>query len=492
MRFALTTVLLIALWSPILAHARSFYHHTHLIPVNIRVSHDSFGAHSEPAIAENPRNHKNMVAASKFFFDPPHYQFKIGYFYTLDGGHSWHDGGLLPGFDAYSQVSDVSLAFDRAGNVYACVLAVGKPGSGIFVLKSTDGGRTFGQPVAVYLDPTLKTFSDKPWIAVDTSSRPTQGNVYVVWNLDSNTAANDDQEVRSSTDAAPPTVQRLPESRPSPTLQSGPPNSQLDMQIVFARSTDGGHTFSAPLRISGPDQGRVLGAMPVVGPDGSITVIYTIFDKESATAIYAVHSTDAGLSFSAPVLAHAIVGLPYHLSNGTFRNFTLPDLAVDPVTGALYLVWSDYRMHQADVLFSRSTDGGQTWSVPLRVNDDPPHNGADHFMPAVAVARDGVITVSWFDRRRDPTDHLIDTYLAQSNNGGITFGRNRRVTTTNWDPAIDAPEPEGKPDDTFIGDYEALCADNRFAHPLWNSTQNGRTQEIYMANVRSIPAGTRG
>src|SRR4051794_38385300 len=106
-------------------------------PVNVRVSKDDFLAHSEPSVAENPRNPNNLVAGSKMFTDPNHYQFKIGTYYSKDGGKTWHDSGLLPGFDDYSLVSDVSIAFSPDGVAYVSVLAWdGEARSGIYVSRS--------------------------------------------------------------------------------------------------------------------------------------------------------------------------------------------------------------------------------------------------------------------------------------------------------------------------------------------------------------------
>src|SRR5690348_1826788 len=53
-----------------------------------------------------------------------------------------------------------------------------------------------------------------------------------------------------------------------------------------------------------------------------------------------------------------------------YRNVSLPAFACDPGSGQLYIAWSD-KGGDADILFSTSKDGGKTWSVPLRVNDDP-------------------------------------------------------------------------------------------------------------------------
>src|SRR5262252_3734833 len=68
-----------------------------------------------------------------------------------------------------------------------------------------------------------------------------------------------------------------------------------------------------------------------------------------------------------------------------------------------------------DALFSRSVDGGATWSAaPIRVNDDPVTSKADHLFPAVAVDEDGQLAVVFYDRRRDGRNFLIDTFVATS------------------------------------------------------------------------------
>src|SRR6266702_7786797 len=134
--------------------------------LNVRVSHDSFLAHSEPMLAENPNNPLNLVGGTKFFTDPAHYRFKIGYFASFDGGCTWTDGGVLPGFEHYGVTSDISFAFGTHNEVYAAVLNGNKTASGIAVSTSHDGGKTFGLPVSVTLNPTGKVFNDKPWIAV--------------------------------------------------------------------------------------------------------------------------------------------------------------------------------------------------------------------------------------------------------------------------------------------------------------------------------------
>src|SRR6266700_7053404 len=100
--------------------------------VNMRVSHDSYLAHSETMLVEDPVNPLHLVGGSKFFTDPAHYRFQIGYYVSFDGGCTWSDGGVLPGFAKNETTSDVSFAFGTHNQVYVAVLNEGTRGeSGI-------------------------------------------------------------------------------------------------------------------------------------------------------------------------------------------------------------------------------------------------------------------------------------------------------------------------------------------------------------------------
>ena len=155
---------------------------------NVRVSHDTYLAHSEPMLVENPKNPLNLVGGSKFFTDPAHYTFQIGYYSSFDGGCTWTDGGVLPGFEKNETTSDISFAFDNHNDIYAAVLYDGgsPEKSGIAVSTSTNGGKTFGNPVSVFEARADQIFSDKPWIAVDQTNGPFSGYIYVVWSYDHN------------------------------------------------------------------------------------------------------------------------------------------------------------------------------------------------------------------------------------------------------------------------------------------------------------------
>ena len=447
---------------------------------NIRVSHDSYLAHSEPMLAENPKNPLNLVGGSKFFTDPAHYKFQIGYYTSFDGGCTWADGGVLLGFEKNITTSDISFAFGNHNDVYAAVLYAGEGNqgkSGIAVSRSTDGGKTFGNPVSIFEEKQNLVFSDKPWIAVDQTPGVYSGNIYVAWSFVRTGDCGKAEDCRE--------------------------------ELAFSRSTDGGATFSPVSLIEGnapfctnPAAGRparstlcdsAQGAIPVVEPDGTPIIVFPYIDETFGgpipTRLLAISSTDGGSTWTAPVLVATIHDIVGYFPPEKYRNLSLPAFGCDPQTGQLYLTWSDKRTGDADILFSTSKDHGQTWSAPVRVNDDPLRNGANHFQPQLAVAPDGAISISFFDTRLDSRHKLIDVYLAQSIDHGASFLHNVRVTTQNWDPAVDAPVDEyGQ---QFIGDYQGLAADNDFVHPFWNDTRTG-AQEIFTAAIPSIQPNARG
>jgi hypothetical protein len=438
---------------------------------NVRVSHDDAVAHSEPMVVENPNNPLNLVGGSKFFTDAAHYRFKIGYYTSFDGGCSWTDGGVLPGFEAQDVTSDITFAFGTHNDVYAAVLTIDPKGNwGIAVSASLDAGRTFAAPVTVFHDTTGAVASDKPWIAVDRSNGPNRDDIYVVWSHDYNGTCGDDNGCTQA--------------------------------LGFSRSTDGGRTFSPVAQVEGnapfctdPATGRpagstrcdgVLGATPIVLPDGTLAVAFAYIDvmsdNKEPTRMVVTSSRDGGLSWSTPVLVANISDIWGWFPPERYRNASLPAFACDPRTGQLYLAWSDKATGDADILLATSKDEGQTWSAPIRVNDDPPRDGANQFQPQLTVAPDGVVNVSFFDSRLDPEHKLLDLFLAQSTDHGATFRPNVRVTSGSFDPAVDAPVDSAG--NQFIGDYQGLADDDRFAHPFWNDSRTGK-QEIFTAAVPS-------
>ncbi len=135
--------------------------------------------------------------------------------------------------------------------------------------------------------------------------------------------------------------------------------------------------------------------------------------------------------------------LPGSAKCSLIRLHHFPHIAVAPKDpNTVYVVWNDGRWDQvitqctgtgkhSDIAFSRTTDGGLTWSKPTRINDDPVGNGIDQWDPGIGVSADGTIGVTWYDRRYDP-DHpyWYNNAYSQSTDGGITWSPNVRVSDT--------------------------------------------------------------
>ncbi len=456
-----------------------------------RASNDVYLSHSEPHIAMNPRNHNNLVAGSKMYVNLANYLFKIGMYASFDGGRTWTDTGQLPGYptatpsqctgapdgQTFSEAcllttSDVWITFDDEGNAYAMVLyapgGASSTGWGMNLHKSSDGGRTWGGPIVIHdhFGGLLRDMflDDKNALAVDNYTQATApfaanlpgdgqvGTMYSCWNLDDTT-------------------------------------SGLHQDIVVSTSMDGGASWSVPEVVS-LGQDLEIGCQFAITPSGTVYVSWFHYATTVAGApgqMFVVRSDDHGLSWTPPVLVGTVNPLPTKLPGSRFRNLSIPAMAASPVDGSVYVTWADYHTanngtKDGDILVSRSTNGGVTWSAPARVNQDKIGNGKDQFQPQIAVTSSGQVNISYFDRRNDPDNFYIDTYLSRSDDGGAHWS-DIRVTQKMWDPSINPPvSGSGE----FIGDYQGLVADDDVAIPFWQDTHIGPYQEVYAARVPNI------
>ncbi|MDB5075650.1 MAG: BNR/Asp-box repeat protein [Chloroflexi bacterium] len=413
---------------------------------NVRVSHDTYLAHSEPYVAVNPKQRGNLLGASKLFTDLAKYRFHIGTYVSFDGGSSWHDNGLLPGSQAFLITSDPTVAFNANGVGYVLALGIrALPNhatrSGVYIWRSFDGGRSFGRAITVFEDAGFA--NDKPWLTVDTSDGPTLGNIYVAW------------------------VHLFDRGRHA--------------KIAFSRSVDGATSFSPVQMFNAPKSGFPSGPIVTVAPGGQVHIVYIVLDRSS---IDVVGSVDGGAHFGSSHLVSPVKELPEQLPHANFRVFSLPAAAASPTGSALYAAWADYGGHIARVLASRSQDGGQTWTLPVRVDGGQMVRHDDQFEPQLAVGSDGSVFVSYFSRLHNAANGLIDVYLARSADGGVSFSPSQRVTNVSWNPALGAPHATAQ--ETFIGDYQGLAVGPGVIYPFWNDTRSGK-QEIYSAAVPYAP-----
>jgi hypothetical protein len=435
-----TLVLSLALCSSVFAQPLPPAPHAHVSDVTPKA-----GYFNEPAIAVNPKNPQQLTVA---------WQVAASTAYSSDGGQNWKIAeGTAPG--NYRVSGDVSLAYDASGHAILCYIAFDKLGTtnywaqgatrnGIFIRRSLDGGQTWEHDAITVIShestPDIP-FEDKPWVVADTSG-PHPGNLYIGWT----------QFTLAASD------------------------------LLFSRSTDGGKTWSNPVKLNSvsglprDDNGALEGFHGVVGPDGTL---YTIWDGRDGIMMAVSH--DGGVTFSKE---RRIIdaGPAYFGITGVSRSNGFPQIGIDPRGigsknelraggkhathgGNLYVAWSDYSNGDVDVFVSSSADLGKSWSAPVRVNSDPIHNGKDQFFQWMAVdPQSGAVNLVFYDRRTDNKETTVT--LARSSDGGRTFQNYA------WDPEAFAAEGD------FLGDYLAITAYGNKVFGAWahQTTEEAKTE----------------
>jgi hypothetical protein len=365
-----------------------------------------------------------------------------GYSVSSDGGRTFTDQGFLnPGPSLFNFLGGDPVAICTDEKTFYQSSIFQTLTTGVSVSKSTDGGKTFADPVQVVSKDFSTHFIDKPWMAADPSNPK---NLYITYT-------DFDFSVTLCTD--------------------------IRLGIELVSSTDGGATWSPPTVVdNGCFPNEDQGSNVAVDGAGNVYVAWEQFPVFLPTnEIDIAKSTDRGITFApkSSVAIVTIVGSPFGLLQGGFRNNEFPSLAIDLSRGGngpLYIAWNDggrktiadafaLFYNFGDAVVSRS-DNGRNWSSPVQVNDDnsnaPSSPGADHYLPAIAVDNTGSLGVCFYDRRLDSANFLIDRECANSQDGGRTW-RNHRVTTESFAPSIAA---DLLINPVYMGDYDTVAVDS--------------------------------
>ena len=357
-----------------------------------------------------------------------------GYSISTDGGLSW-TRALIPNLTlvtggSYYRDTDPVAGVDLSGNVYLNTEGATDANfnsGNILVSKSTDGGLTFSAPSVVYHPTSGSLFPDKPWMAINNfSGTSTAGRIVATF-----------------------------------TLFIGNTSSP----IVRSYSDDGGATWSAIAAVHSSNT-SAQGSQPVFLLNGNLVIIYWNF---SNSGLYLVTSTDGGVTFGSPHLINTVNEYDEpSIRSGSF----LPSAVSDRTHGNLYLVYQALLSNHPRIAFTKSTDGGSTWTTPIAISDNPTGSGV--FNPAVNVSPDGqTVTVVFYDHRNNPGSNvLVDLYLAQSFDGGATWQPNIRLTSVSTDASLAPFTTSGY----MLGDYQAVAEPTNVnvpAVPVWIDTRTG-------------------
>jgi len=387
-------------------------------------------AANEPSIAVDPTDPDRMVIGWRQFDTVASNFRQAGYAYTTDGGLTWDFPGVIePGVFR----SDPVLDSDSQGRIYYNSLTLDGSDYVCDVFRSTSGGMSWDGGVPA-------RGGDKQWMVIDKSGGMGNGHVYAYWTS---------------------------------TFSSCLPG-------FFTRSTDGGNSYESCIAIPGDPRWGTLSVGPagelyLAGASGSnFVVVKSTTARDSSQAVTWDFSTSVSLG-------GAIDGggpNPDGLLGQTW-------IAADPAGGNVYLLCSvnPPGSDPLDVRFSRSTDGGATWSSSVRVNDDT-GNGYQWF-GTMSVSPSGRIDVIWLDTRDDAGGFDSALYYSFSTDAGVTWSANEALSGP-FDPHL------GWPQQNKMGDYFDMVSDDEGFRLAWAATFNGE-QDVFFSRVLApvgVPAGS--
>jgi hypothetical protein len=460
---------------------------------------------NETTIAVNPTNPSNVIAGANDYrvcCDFTGLNDATGWAYSsFNGGQTWSNV-QVPGLTAetgatgsmkkFDTAGDPAMAFSPDGVAYYANIVFSRvsPVSGVVVSTSRDGGRTWSEPNLITYTNAGNFIHDKEWIAAGPN-----GKVTVTWTR----------------------------------FNLGPHgDGYRESPIVAAYSKDFGKTWNRQgSPVSDAAHPFDQGSQVQYGPDGAL---YVAYEASSPTTNFATdaqvvaRSTNDGQTFETKELARVFDDLDCYpmfagrqtLSDMHFRLNSYPSMSVDPVTGALALVWSDQQgsgnCGTGGTSFSGTTSNQVklirgTWAgIGSAAVEKVTTTAPDKVFPAVA-SRGGKLVISYYTRdyaigtgvagdichvktNNDPgaippspsVNNVCMDYAAKSSTAVGSFSSQLRLTSQSSNPFIQFA------DGGFIGDYtQAAVGTNGVAHASWTDFR-GRpgvtpaNQDAYVAN----------
>lgn len=379
---------------------------------NVMISDQS--GPNEPTIIMNPRNTNQLVAGANL----------NNVYISTDGGFNWSRSVLTS--DQHGVWGDPVIIVDTTQSFYYFHLS--NPPSGSWIdrivcqrLDDIDGNWNDGSAMGK----NGSKAQDKQWAVVD----PVTNTIYVTWTQ------FDDY---------------------------GSSNSNDKSDIMFSKSVDRGETWTEAKMInevSGDcidDDNTTEGAVPTVGPNGEVYVSWAgpagiVFDR----------SLDGGETWlENDIFVTNMGGGWTHDIPGIMRCNGMPvticDISNGPNHGTIYINYADQSngTNDTDIWLVKSTDGGNTWTAPKRVNDDPP--GKHQFFTWMAIDQmTGYLYFVFYDRR-NYDDNNTDVYMAVSYDGGENL-TNFKISESPFLPYSSV----------FFGDYTNITAHNNIIRPAW-------------------------
>lgn len=419
---------------------------------NLRISGAQSAARSESDIRINFWNPLRIISASNNISSSGHQ----GQYYSTDGGSTWGQTTLpLTTGDAFH--SDPAVDWTSDGTAWSATIGINSSATQLRMraYKSTNNGASWT------FDNTFsgsQTSADKELIWVDHSSSSSfQNNIYACWH-------------------------------------NGNP------QYVNHRTGPSG-SWGTPLQISGSEStGTAIGCDVKTNSSGDVFVFWPTTGNRR---IFVAKSTNGGSSFGSPVQIGTTIdsfeiGVPafnsrkalIYVTGGAYRTGS---------KNMVYAAWNDLSGEsgctsgsqepgssttstcKSRIWFSRSSNGGTSWSSPVKINNQSGLN--DQFNPGLAVDEtSGRVSIMYYDTVADSGRKKTDVWYQTSGDDGATWSSAFKVTTAQTDETISGADSGNQ-----YGDYNSLSGYAGTFFPSWTDRRSGAREEIWTAGLSEAP-----
>jgi len=419
-----------------------------------RISGAQTSPRSESAIRVNYWNPQKVIGASNNISSSG----RQAMFFSSNAGSTWGQT-LLPLVTGDSFMSDPTVDWTSDGTAWSTTIGINAAGTVLNMrsYKSTDGGATWT------FDATFSgslTNNDKQMMWTDHSATsPFKDNIYVIWH---------------------------------PGLPA-----------VVARRTGPTGSWQAPVTISKTETtGTAIGGDIKTNANGDV---FGFYPDTGSRGFYVAKSTNGGVSFATPVkIAQGFGSFEIAIPADASRQlliYTTGGAFSDGTRNNVYAAWNDLSGDsgctsgagpgtnaastcKTRIFFSRSTNGGTTWSAPVKINNQSGLN--DQFFPWLVVdPTSAKISLVYYDTVGDSTRKSVNLYYQSSTDDGLTWSAPFKVTTATTNETT-----AGADSGNQFGDYINLDGFNGTFFPSWTDRRSGASEEIWTAAILDSTAST--
>ena len=448
---------------------------------------------SEVFAAINPKDTNNIVISPIMQGFDNGQSLMCPVYYTTNFGNSWQRSNFrtLPKWDSalVAGGGDPVFVYDANGrlffswiNLFLTFVNVGSENNpfytidslyeGMFYAYSDDGGANFTFDNSMFIgqklvgtiyqqgqNPNLEYFLDKQWMAADLSNSQYRGNIYLS------------------------------------TLNMNYSNFDLEMQCYTKKAADTKFSKNAVSINNNLGFSNQFGNIDV-DRKGVVHATFYAASNGSNYGLYHAKSTNGGNSFSNGVLISKFIGShsnhdpEYVTGINSQRLYPSPHLAIDKSgkssDGYLYFTWTGSGITSGtgtglDIYFSRSTDGGASWSIPIIVNEKPLENVSNNdFYSNITVNPDGIIAIGYYTQEASQSGYPTNYWVSFSYDNGLSFKKHVKASGSSSRFNTIGSQNSG----FGIGEYNSILSTKGYVMPVWadGRTNNGNI-DIYFAKI---------